>query len=182
VITARAATQLLSCPAGLASIAPGGAGVNPRQARALLAAVRVQKPSGPRLVAFFGVMYYAGLRPEEAVSLRKENLRMPSRNPDSDSWGELEFENASPDAGHEWTDDGDHRERRQFKHRARGDSRPVPAHPELVALLREHLEEFGTAPDGRLFNGVRGGELPTITYRRAWIAARRIALTPAEYA
>jgi site-specific recombinase XerD len=37
--------------------------VNPQQARALLAAVRAQKPSGPRLVAFFGVMYYAGLRP-----------------------------------------------------------------------------------------------------------------------
>jgi integrase len=156
--------------------------VNPQQARGLLAAVRVQQPSGPRLVAFFGVMYYAGLRPEEAVSLRKDNLRLPPPTPDSDAWGELEFEDASPDAGREWTDDGDHRERRQLKHRATGDSRPVPAHPELVALLRKHLEEFGTAPDGRLFTGVRGGELPTITYRRAWTAARRAALTLAEYA
>ena len=95
---------------------------------------------------------------------------------------ELEFENASPDAGREWTDDGDHRERRQLKHRANGDSRPVPAHPELVTLLREHLEEFGTTPDGHLFTGIRGGELATITYRRAWIAARRAALTPTEYA
>jgi integrase len=49
-------------------------------------------------------------------------------------------------------------------------------------LLREHLEKFGTAPDGCLFTGIRGGELPTITYRRAWTAARRAALTPAEYA
>lgn len=32
----------------------------PRQARALLEAVRAQQPSGPRLVAFFAVMYYAG--------------------------------------------------------------------------------------------------------------------------
>ena len=30
--------------------------VNPRQARALLEAVRAQRPSGPRLVAFFAVM------------------------------------------------------------------------------------------------------------------------------
>ena len=30
---------------------------------------------------------------------------------------------------------------------------------------------------GKLFTGVRGGELPTITYRRAWIAARKTALT-----
>lgn len=55
--------------------------VNPRQARALLAAVREQKPSGPRLVAFFGVMYYAGLRPEEAVSLRKETCACRHQSP-----------------------------------------------------------------------------------------------------
>ncbi|MHA6796672.1 hypothetical protein ACVGVM_24635 [Pseudonocardia bannensis] len=48
--------------------------VNPVQARALLAAVRQQTPSGPRLVAFFGAMYYAGLRPAEAAKLRRSNL------------------------------------------------------------------------------------------------------------
>jgi site-specific recombinase XerD len=31
--------------------------INPGQARALLTAVEAQQPSGPRLVAFFGVMY-----------------------------------------------------------------------------------------------------------------------------
>ncbi len=157
--------------------------VNARQARALLAAVRAQEPSGPRLVAFFGVMYHAGLRPEEAIGLREDNLRLPPRtwnkeaqewenSPGSDGWGELEFQNAAPDAGRAWTDDGDHRERRQLKHRADGDSRTVPVHLELVALLREHLERFGTIADGRLFTGIRGTELPTITYRRAWRAAR----------
>jgi site-specific recombinase XerD len=39
--------------------------VNPRPARALLDAVRAQQPSRPRLVAFFAVMYYAGLRPRK---------------------------------------------------------------------------------------------------------------------
>jgi hypothetical protein len=53
--------------------------VNPRQARALLAAVRAQQPSGPRLVAFFGLMYYAGLRPEEAVSLSTDCRRRSTR-------------------------------------------------------------------------------------------------------
>jgi integrase len=53
--------------------------VNPRRARALLAAVGAQEPSGPRLVALFGLMYYAGLRPEEAVSLRKDNVSLPAR-------------------------------------------------------------------------------------------------------
>lgn len=58
--------------------------VNPKQARALLAAVRAQQPSGPRLEAFFGTIYYAGLRPEEAIDLGEENLTFPS--PDSDGW------------------------------------------------------------------------------------------------
>ena len=42
----------------------------------------------------------------------------------------------------------------------------MPVHPELTRLLCDHLAQFGTATDGRLFSGVRGDELPTITYRR----------------
>jgi integrase len=165
--------------------------VNPRQARALLEAVRSQQPSGPRLVAFFAVMYYAGLRPEEATNLGRNNVILPPRvwdedrqqwqdPPDNDDWGELHIRSATPDAGSEWTDDGSPRETRQLKHRAEGDSRIVPVHPELTRILRDHLVQFGTTADGRLFGGVRGGELPTITYRRAWIKARQTALTVEE--
>ncbi len=167
--------------------------VNPRQARALLDAVRAQQPSGPRLVAFFAVMYYAGLRPEEAINLRQDNLVLPpqiwdedsqqwQKPPDDQDWGEMHLRGATPDAGSEWTDDGSLRERRQLKHRAEGDTRIVPTHPELTGLLRDHLASFGPAEDGRLFAGVRGGELPTITYRRAWAKARQIALSAAEQA
>ena len=53
--------------------------VNPWQARALLEAVRAQQPSGPRLVTFFAVMYYAGLRPEEAINLSEDNVILPPR-------------------------------------------------------------------------------------------------------
>ena len=166
--------------------------VNPLQARALLEAVRAQQPSGPRLVAFFAVMYYAGLRPEEAINLAADNvIPLPQvwdedsqqwHAPGEEDWGELHIRSATPDAGSEWTDDGSPRERRQLKHRAEGDSRIVPVHPELTRLLRAHLKDFGTAPDGRLFGGIRGGELPTITYRRAWTKARQMALTAAEQA
>src|SRR5215831_4007727 len=167
--------------------------VNPHQARALLDAVRAQQPSGPRLVAFFAVMYYAGLRPEEATNLNTDNVLLPPRRwdaeshqwqdpPDDQDWGELHLRGATPDAGSEWTDDGSPRERRQLKHRAEGDTRIVPTHPELTRLLRDHIASFGPAEGGRLFAGVRGGELPTITYRRAWIKARQLALTPAEQA
>jgi integrase len=167
--------------------------VNPHQARALLDAVRAQQPSGPRLVAFFAVMYYAGLRPEEAINLATDNVILPPRVLDEDSqqwqdppedqdWGELHLRSATPDAGREWTNDDSPRERRQLKHRAEGDTRIVPTHPELTRLLREHLASFEPAADGRLFAGVRGRDLPTITYRRAWTKARQAALSPAEQA
>ena len=58
----------------------------------------------------------------------------------------------------------------------------MPTRPELTILLWDHLANFATASDSRLFGGVRGGELPTITYRRAWIKARHMALTVAEQA
>jgi integrase len=167
--------------------------VNPHQARALLEAIHAQQPSEPRLVAFFAVMYYAGLRPEEAINLSADNVILPPRTwdaarqqwedpPGDQYWGELHLRTATPDAGSEWTDDGSLRERRQLKHRAEGDIRIVPTHPELTRLLRDHIASFGPAEDDRLFAGVRGGELLTITYRRAWAKARQLALTPAEQA
>jgi integrase len=51
----------------------------------------------------------------------------------------------------------------------------VPAHPELVAVLRQHLADFGTDADGRLFRGERGDQLATVTYTRLWGRARRRA-------
>lgn len=113
--------------------------VNPQQARALLGAVRAQQPSGARLVAFFAVMYYAGLRPEEAINLRADDVVLPSQaqtedhqaqrdTQDDDDWGELHSRTATPDAGRDWTDDGSQRERRQLKHARRataGSCRPI---------------------------------------------------------
>jgi integrase len=138
-------------------------------------------------------MYYAGLRPEEAINLATDNIILPppvwdedgqqwQDPPDDQDWGELHLRSATPDAGREWTDDDRPRERRQLKHRAEGDTRIVPTHPELTRLLREHLATFDPAADGRLFAGVRGGDLPTVTYRRAWAKARQTALSPAEQA
>jgi len=83
-------------------------------------------------------MYYAGLRPEEAINLGRDNVILPPPDqPDDEGWGELQIRSATPDAGGEWTDDGSARERRQLKHRAEGDSRIVPIHPELTKLLRD---------------------------------------------
>jgi hypothetical protein len=43
---------------------------------------------------------------------------------------------------------------------------------------RPALHAFGTAPDGRLFRGIRGGMLSESVYGRAWHAACQAALGP----
>jgi integrase len=148
-------------------------GANPIQARTLLHAVGQQR-GGRRLVAFFGCLYYAALRPEEAISLAKHNLSLPTRG-----WGELHVERAEPYAGKEWTDSGRSRDQRPLKQRARGEVRVVPCPPALTELLHTHIAEFGVQPDGRLFVGERnGGELPTMTIGRVWRRARQAAFMP----
>ena len=99
----------------------------------------------------------------------------------ADNWGELRFCSAAPEVGTEWTDDGTRREQRHLKSRPVGEWRRVPVAPPLTRILRAHLQTFGTGPGGRVFSGVQGAELASITYRRAWDKARHAALTSAEH-
>jgi site-specific recombinase XerC len=151
---------------------------NSDQARRLLAAVGQQGERGERMVAFFGCMYYAALRPEEAVELRPDNL---ATLPDH-GWGELILTNSEPRSGTWWTDSGSARQRRELKHRPRGETRPVPIHPELVALLSEHLKKYPPGPDGRIFTGPRGGIFNDRAYLKIFHQARTAAFTGQEAA
>jgi integrase len=85
---------------------------------------------------------------------------------------------ACPRTGTAWTSIGRPHEARGLKHRPDGTIRVVPVPPVLVAMLRSHLRESGTAPDGRLFWGARGGMLSESVYGRAWHTAREAALGP----
>jgi site-specific recombinase XerC len=152
--------------------------VNSGQARRLLAAVGQQGERGQRMVAFFGCMYYAALRPEEAVELRPENL---ASLPDY-GWGEMILTNSEPRSGTWWTDSGSARQRRELKHRPRGETRPVPIHPDLVALLREHLKKYQPGPDGRIFTGPRGGIFNDRAYLKVFHQARAVAFSGQEAA
>ena len=58
----------------------------------------------------------------------------------------------------------------------------MPAPPALVAILREHLDHYGAAPDGRLFPALTGGRVRESVYTRIWKEAREIGLTPAQAA
>lgn len=159
--------------------------VNPRQARELLDALRRNDPAHR---AFFAVLYYAGLRPAEARALTVTDCTLPTSG-----WGRAVLRGSRQTSGAAWTDDGVPDEQRSLKHRANTEVRHVPLHPDLVAILRTHLADFGTGVDGLLFvtrTGRAGTVLPppyasAVSMKsiyRAWSAARLEALTPREYA
>ena len=143
---------------------------SPAQIQAILAQVVFVRPD---LVAFFGCLYYAALRPEEAVALRRSDLILPAHGR-----GKMILTTACPRTGTAWTSTGRPHEARGLKHRPDGTIRVVPIPPVLVAMLRSHLRESGTASDGRMFWGARGGMLSESVYGRAWHTARQAALDP----
>jgi integrase len=87
-----------------------------------------------------------------------------------------------PEVGKRWTDSGQAHDKRGLKHRPQADTRPVPIPSELATLLRWHLETFGTAQDGRLFQSRYGNVVGSSSYSKIWQQARLAALTPAQAA
>ena len=146
--------------------------VSPAQARKLLAAVRGLSDRGAHLEAFYGCLYYAALRPSEAVMLRESDLYLPKTG-----WGRIVLAASAPRAGTAWTDHGTSRQERGLKHRADNETRTIPIPPELVRLLRAHIKRYGTTPDGRIFQTARGGITQDSAYSAVWAEARQAALS-----
>ncbi|GAA1015533.1 site-specific integrase [Acrocarpospora pleiomorpha] len=139
---------------------------------------RQARVRGPRLRAFFAVMYYAGCRPAEVAALREGDCLLPATG-----WGRLTLCGSAPYVGGMWTDSGEDHEQRGLKHRSRKAVRVVPIPPVLVAILREHITTHGTADDGRLFwDGLDRGQLGKGVYASIWLQARKATFTAAEYA
>jgi hypothetical protein len=90
---------------------------------------------------------YAGTRPAEAINLRRRDCTtLPGKG-----WGRLHLRSTYQRGGAERTDTGEVYEERQLEHRAVEATREVPAHPELVNVLRSHIARYATGPDGRPF-------------------------------
>ncbi|MGH3500976.1 MAG: tyrosine-type recombinase/integrase [Nocardioidaceae bacterium] len=143
---------------------------SPAQIEAILTEVTRTRPE---LAAFFGCLYYAALRPEEAVALTVGCCHLPPSG-----WGTLTLTAAAPRSGTTWTGNGTPHERRGLKLRPHGAVRTVPIPPQLVTLLLQHLRAHGKASDGRLFASPRGGPLHESLYGRVWHTARAAALGP----
>jgi integrase len=149
--------------------------VSPAQARSLLAAVRGLSDRGAHLEAFYACLYYAALRPSEAVMLRESDLHLPKSG-----WGRIVLAASASRAGRSWTDHGTARQERGLKHRAEHGTWTIPIPPELVKLLRGHIKRYGTTPDGRIFQTARGGIIQDSAYSAVWAEARKQALTEAQ--
>ncbi|MGV9772442.1 hypothetical protein [Streptosporangium sp. NPDC003464] len=125
--------------------------VNPEQARQLLIAVTYAgRTRGQMMAAMFACMYFAGLRPAEAAGLRKANCDLPETG-----WGALTLEKTRPESNKRYTDSGESNDERGLKHRGERATRRVPISPELVTILRDHIDRHGVAEDGRLFRTVQ---------------------------
>ena len=84
-------------PRAAAAVSPATV-ASPAQVRAILTQVsRIR----PELAAFFGCLYCAALRPEEAVTLRRDNLILPARGR-----GKVILTAACPRTGSAWTNTG----------------------------------------------------------------------------
>ncbi|SFY52428.1 hypothetical protein STEPF1_05701 [Streptomyces sp. F-1] len=118
-----------------------------------------------------------GPRPGEAVGLTSADLKLPEVG-----WGTALLNRTRPSVGKRWTDSGETHDDRGLKNRPAEEVRLVPIPPQLVAILRQHLDISGTAEDGRLFTNERGGVVGSSTYYRVWQEARVLALPPAAVA
>lgn len=125
--------------------------------------------------AFFATLYYAGLRPEEAVALRVGDATLPETG-----WGQFLIHEAQPEVGSQWADTRTVHERRWLKGRGEGDTRLVPIRPVLVRMLREMIKEYELGAADLLFPGEKGGMLAGSVFRRVWAKAREAALPERE--
>ena len=137
-----------------------------------------------RMRGFFAVMFYAMGRPSEVAMLTLADCDLPASG-----WGEVRFTLASPGAAKAYTDDGKAYELRGLKGRTRGRPRPsgrnpvrrVPVPPELVSILREHIQKYGTGEDGHLFRSEAGTVVAPTKWWRAWQQIRQATLTAEQY-
>jgi integrase len=158
--------------------------VNPRQARELLTAVTYvgqrgsgERSRGQRLMALYACMYFAALRPGEAVALRERNCYLPETG-----WGRLTLENSRPEVNRRWTDSASAHEERGLKHRPAQAIRRVPIPPELVRILSAHIASFGVTGDGRIFSSERSHVVASTAISDVWAEARTLAMTPEQVA
>jgi integrase len=132
------------------------------QAEAAIAALVSHQPGSRGYHALTALVFYAGLRPSEALVLDISSLDLPERG-----WGTATVETAAQDEHERWG-----LPEEQIGETKTGTGRDVPLPPVLVKILRNYI---GGRTDGVLVS-TRTGNRPTYSnWSRAWNRARRSA-------
>ena len=117
---------------------------------------------GARYGAFFAVMGMAGLRPSEVAAMRVADLDLPD-----EGWGLVMLRGAIATPGARYTASAEAREHKGLKHRSSSSVRAVPLPPDLVMILRAHLQRW-PARSGLVFTNRRGDPVAPGNYGRVW--------------
>ncbi len=121
---------------------------------------------GARFAAFFAVIGLAGLRPSEVAALTSADLELPETG-----WGSARLRGAITSPGARYTADGEALEHKGLKHRPAEAAREVPLPPDLVALVRAHLERFPSEVP-QVFTNASGRPVAVSNYSPVWSRAR----------
>ena len=139
----------------------------------LLIALTYAGRLGPRLVAFFATLFYAGLRTGEALALTPGDLTLPEQG-----WGEIAVRRARTKVSARYTNDGAPTEERHLKWRSSKAIRYVAIPPTLVSLLRQHRNQFCISDHAPLFTNLCGNPLDHARYQRVFRQAKDYAFPP----
>lgn len=145
--------------------------------------------NGYRYVAYFALIAFAGLRPEESIDFRKYDLELPEEighiplrdltDEQKECWATLHIHETAPVVGSAWTDSRTIRDDRGLKQRERGEVRTAPSEPKLTRILIDHMlhPQFQEGPDGQINTRPDGELLADSTIRRKFHAARALTLS-----
>lgn len=122
---------------------------DPATARAALDAMITYQPASHMYRALTATVLYAGLRPSEAVMVRRSALYLPD-----EGWGKI----AVVEADIDFDQPGD----------PKTGNRTVPIPPVLVEILSDWIAAGGFKPDSRLFRTQAGTRPTQSNWGRAW--------------
>jgi len=137
---------------------------SPSEYRQLIAQV-ASAPSGGRMEAFLDFTLSTGARPGEVSALRASDLELPD-----EGWGTAVLSGSFTEA----TARSGGVSKRGLKARSSDSRRIVNLPPQLVAVLRRHLESWPPGEDGYVFRSKNGGLLTTNQSRLVARARRQL--------
>lgn len=140
--------------------------LSPDECRDHVTLLDAQGPRGYRIGTFVSLLWLAGLRPGEALGLRKKDLVLLKSNP------RILISQNVVQVGKAWTTNGESQATKQPKSRAVGSVRIVPIPEELRVRLSKVSKHL--LLDDLLFANTHGDRPLSLTvFEDAWVAVRK---------